>query len=323
SPAPRYPGWLSAVVAPLKGVINDQIDPRKLYADLREIAEGSSVSVYAARVLAPQKKSEEFVAIKNIAIMSSGTPKIDDFHRELALMEGGIPHLHILTMGALYVDLVEDSLWVRMELMERSVAIIIALAEEGVQLDEQLMAQIAKDVVQALYYLQSRGIAHRDVRSDNLLVNRDGIVKLADFSNAVQVTKHKATCNDAVGVIYWQAPEMRGGSYNALKVDGATVWELAEAEPPFSDVTDPRQLGTELPPLNEPDIYSQSFHDLLKLCSRSSASRPDPPELLTTRFLRNPSGRQATIDLLADCRDIEEPLSRRQSTDSTGTVSQS
>lgn len=63
--------------------------------------------------------------------------------------------------------------------------------------------------MQALYYLQSRGIAHRDVRSDNLLVNRDGIVKLADFSNAVQVTKHNPTCNNAVGVIYWQAPEMR------------------------------------------------------------------------------------------------------------------
>lgn len=145
SPAPRYPGWLSAVVAPLKGFINDQIDPRELYADLREIAEGESGSVYAARVLAPQKKSEEFVAIKNIAIMPSGTPKIDDLRRELALMEG-ISHPHILTMGALYVDLVEDSLWVRMELMERSVADIIALAEEGVQLDEQLMAQIAKDV---------------------------------------------------------------------------------------------------------------------------------------------------------------------------------
>ena len=79
------------------------------------------------------------------------------------------------------------------------------------------------------------------------------------------------------------------GSYNALKVDvwslGATVWEMAEADPPFSDVTDPRQLGSELPELSEADIYSQSFHDFLNLCSRPSHSRPDPHELLNVRFL--------------------------------------
>ena len=138
---------------------------------------------------------------------------------------------------------------------------------------------------------------------------------------------------------------MRRGPYNALKVDiwslGATVWELAEAEPPFSDVTDPTQLGNELPPLSQPEIYSRSMHDFLNLCSRPSASRPDPHELLNvcfvlhhhatnlridylslqTSFIRNSSGRQAIVNLLADCRDIEERLSRRQSTDSTGTVS--
>lgn len=64
-------------------------------------------------------------------------------------------------------------------------------------------------MVQALCYLQSRCIAHRDVRSDNLLVDGNGVIKLADFSNAVQVTRQNPTCADAAGVIYWQAPEMR------------------------------------------------------------------------------------------------------------------
>ncbi|KAI0742829.1 kinase-like protein [Daedaleopsis nitida] len=330
SPAPRYPGWLSAVVKPLKGFLNDQIDPRDLYTDLREIAEGESGSVYAARVLptlsSPEKEPNTYVAIKNIAILPSGSPKIDDLRRELVLMKG-VVHPHILTMDSLYVDLIEDSLWIRMELMERSVADIIALIEEGVDVSETIISRIAGDVVDALCYLQSRGIAHRDVRTDNLLVNSDGVVKLADFSNAVQVTREKPICTDPAGVVYWQAPEIRMGSYNALKVDvwslGATVWELAEAEPPFSDVTDPRQLGNELPELNEPEHYSRSFHDFLHLCSRPSATRPDPPDLLSTTFIINASGRQAIVDLLADCRDIEERLSRRQSTDSTGTVSRS
>lgn len=77
-------------------------------------------------------------------------------------------------------------------------------------------------------YLQTNRIAHRDVRSDNLLINSSGEVKLsgwplfslkrslvltflpllADFSTAVHV-KDSPWCNDAVGVLYWQAPEVR------------------------------------------------------------------------------------------------------------------
>ncbi|KAH9852916.1 kinase-like protein [Lenzites betulinus] len=331
SPAPRYPGWLSAVVAPLKAFINDQMDPRDLYADLREIAEGESGSVYAARVLAtswsPEKKPGSFVAIKNVPILPSGSPKIDDLRRELTLLKG-VSHPHILTMDSLFVDLVEDSLWIRMDLMERSLADVTAYAEEGVFIHEKSIARIAGDVLDALDYLQSRGIAHRDVRSDNLLVNTDGVVKVADFSNAVQVPRQSPMRTDQAGVPYWQAPEIRsGGSYNALKVDvwslGATVWELAQAEPPFSDLTDPRQFGDEWPPLSQPEIYSRSFHDFLQLCSEPSSSRPDPHELLNTPFIRSPNGRQAIVELLADCRAIEERMSRRQSTDSTGTVSRS
>nr|VWO96536.1 N/A [Ganoderma boninense] len=149
SPAPRYPGWLSSVVAPLKTFINDQLDPRDLYTDLREIAEGESGSVFAARVLptsySPEKEPNSYVAIKNIAILPSGSPKIIDLERELTLLKD-LSHANVLTMDSLYVDLVEDSLWIRMELMERSVADAIALVEEGIDLNEKIMSQIARDV---------------------------------------------------------------------------------------------------------------------------------------------------------------------------------
>lgn len=186
--------------------------------------------MYAARVLAtpgsPEKEPGSFVAIKNVPILPSGSPKINDLRSELALMNG-ISHPHILTMDALYVDLVEDCLWIRMDLMERSLADVIAYADEGIIFHEKCIARVASDVcahssysavreadgpwqvLYALDYLQSKGIAHRDLRSDNLLVNVDGVVKLADFSSAVQVTRTKPICTDLVGVAYWQAPEIR------------------------------------------------------------------------------------------------------------------
>lgn len=139
-----------------------------------------------------------------------------------------------------------------------------------------------------------------------------------------------------------------GSSYNALKVDvwslGATVWEMAEGDPPFSDITDATQLSDRWQPLSQPEIYSRSFHDFLQLCSEPSSSRPDPHELLNvsimcfnvpfatsshlaslflqTPFIRSASGHSSISQLLLQCKAIEGGDSdRRLSTESHGTIS--
>lgn len=164
SPFQRYRGWLSAIVAPLEEFIDDAVDPRDHYLDLNEIAEGESGSVFAARLnaenaeklrLPPLVKAQDgneiasgqvkLVAIKSIAIVPSGSPKLVDLHRELTLMKG-LGHTNVLGMDAVYVDLVEDSLWVRMELMERSLADIIGLVGEGLMLQDRMIARFASDV---------------------------------------------------------------------------------------------------------------------------------------------------------------------------------
>ncbi|KII90107.1 hypothetical protein PLICRDRAFT_40309 [Plicaturopsis crispa FD-325 SS-3] len=324
----RYRGWQSEVVAPLEEFIDYAVDPTERYVDLQEIAEGDSGSVFAARVVSPESlklpstgttSSSSVVAIKNIAILPQGSPKLAEIQRELVLMKG-IAHDNVLTMDALYVDLVEDSLWIRMELMERSLADVVGLVSEGLMVQERMIARFASDVLLALEYLQDQRIAHRDVRSDNLLLNAAGVLKIADFSNAVQLPPRNPTRTEPVGVIYWQAPEMRSGSYNALKVDvwslGATVWEMAQAEPPFADLQDPRQFGERWPALSQPEIYSRSFHDFLRVCSHPSASRPHPRKILTSPFIQNACGRVVIVQLLTQCKNIEERMNRRDSTGS-------
>ncbi|KAI0070969.1 kinase-like protein [Panus rudis PR-1116 ss-1] len=341
-PSPVYPGWVQVVVEPLRDFIDEKADPREMFEELVEIAEGESGSVYAARVVASKFPSSSstsstsassatspgtptstptHVAIKQITLLppsSSSTPqqKLLDLAHELNLLSS-LSHKSILRMESLYIDIVEDSLWVRMELMDRSLADIIGLSGEGIVLQEKHMAQVASDVLSALAYLQETGIAHRDVRSDNLLVRADGLVKIADFSNAVKVDVKNPIRTDPTGVIFWQAPEMRTGSYNALKVDvwslGATVWEMAQGEPPFSNVTDIKQLGDRWEPLDQPETYSRSFHDFLHFCSEPTESRPDPHELLNTPFIRGAGGHTYIMQLLTHCRTIEERLSRQHS----------
>ena len=156
SPLSRYRGWVSKLVEPLEQFIDHSVDPHDIFADMQEIAEGESGSVFVARVIRhtktrasriPAKESKSLVAIKNIPLVPGGTPKLVDLQRELSIMSG-VKHDNILSMDELYVDLTEDSLWIKMELMERSLAdmLVPELAEEGFVLDGKVIARFTSDV---------------------------------------------------------------------------------------------------------------------------------------------------------------------------------
>jgi hypothetical protein len=154
----RYRGWVYEVLAPLGASIDESVDPHQRYTDLQEIGEGESGSVFSARVsseaaVSSKRRREDkspsalaaIVAVKIIPIDPSGSPKIEQLKKELDLMQD-VRNLHVLTMDMLFIDAADDALWIRMELMERSLADVIALADEGVEVSEVVMARFAADV---------------------------------------------------------------------------------------------------------------------------------------------------------------------------------
>jgi hypothetical protein len=171
TPAQRYAGWVAAAVAPLEEFIDEPVDPREFYGELQEIAEGESGSVYAAALipdapihklkLPPLVKARDadeiskgrgvLVAIKSVALLPGGSQKLVDVRKELGLLQG-LKCEQILGMDALYVDVEDDALWIRMELMERSLADVVGLVEDGLRLQEpRIMARFANDVRPRLF----------------------------------------------------------------------------------------------------------------------------------------------------------------------------
>jgi protein-serine/threonine kinase len=93
--------------------------------------------------------------------------------------------------------------------------------------------------LKGLSYVHSQHRIHRDIKSDNILLNFEGNVKLADFGYAAQLTQKQQKRNTVVGTPYWMAPELIRGHDYGTKVDiwslGIMVMEMVEGEPPFMD----------------------------------------------------------------------------------------
>lgn len=68
---------------------------------------------------------------------------------------------------------------------------------------ENLVAVYISQVLEGLVYLHEQGVIHRDIKGANILTNKDGCVKLADFGVASKTTTGGVSDSAVVGSPYW------------------------------------------------------------------------------------------------------------------------
>lgn len=74
------------------------------------------------------------------------------------------------------------------------------------KISEPVIAYILEQVLIGLNALHSKRQLHRDLKSDNILFNSAGEIKIADFGFAIQLTKDKLNRKSIVGTPAWMAP---------------------------------------------------------------------------------------------------------------------
>jgi len=108
---------------------------------------------------------------------------------------------------------------------------------------EEFIKYVLYRTLQGLDFLHSRKIIHRDIKSDNLLYNMKGEVKLGDFGFAVQLTKQNDQKKELMGTPEYMAPELIKEECYDTSVDiwsfGIFCLELANGELPYEDIEDP------------------------------------------------------------------------------------
>lgn len=161
---------------------------------------------------------------------------------------------------------------------------------------EELCRHYARQLLQGLEYLHGRKIIHRDLKGANVLVSRDGVVKLADFGASKAF--YDATLTDGLksikGSVFWMAPEVMKGTGYGRRADiwsvACVVIEMLTGQHPWPDLDNHWSAifaiakATAGPPL--PEGISDQCRDFLTKCFQvDPRHRPKASEMLQHPFV--------------------------------------
>ncbi|XP_077275817.1 STKc_myosinIII_N_like and MYSc_Myo21 domain-containing protein ninaC isoform X1 [Temnothorax americanus] len=195
-----------------------------------------------------------------------------------------------------------DEIWFVMELCEGGTVIdlVRGMIASDKRIREEHIAFILREVIRALIHLHEHNVIHRDVRGSNIVLTKEGEVKLVDFGLSRTMKSELEKRRTYVGSPSWMAPEMIGGKDSGAdsgygsRVDvwaiGITAIELADGKAPFEDMHPTRalfQIVRNPPPtLYRPANWSKNFNDFISEClEKNPENRPYTIEIIEHPFL--------------------------------------
>ena len=167
------------VVAALKQICHDG-DPREIFRGFTKIGQGASGGVFTGH----ERGTNRLVAIKQMNLEQQ--PKKDLIINEIIVMKDS-SHPNIVNFIESY--LCGGELWVVMEFMEGgSLTDVVTF---NIMTEGQI-ASVCRETLKGLQHLHSKGVIHRDIKSDNILLSNEGSIKISEYILSV--------LNPAVGV---------------------------------------------------------------------------------------------------------------------------
>ncbi|KAF3703275.1 Serine/threonine-protein kinase PAK 6 [Channa argus] len=280
-------------------MVVDPGDPRMTLDSFVKIGEGSTGVVCIAR----EQHSGRQVAVKMMDLRKQQRREL--LFNEVVIMRD-YQHQNVVEMYR--SALVEEELWVIMEYLQGG-ALTHIVSET--RLNEEQIATVCEGVLQALSYLHSQGVIHRDIKSDSILLTLDGRIKLSDFGFCAQINKDVPKRKSLVGTPYWMAPEVISKTPYGTEVDvwslGIMVVEMVDGEPPyFSDtpIAAMKKLRDEpAPSVKNIQRMSPVLKDFLGcMLTRDPMQRSNAGDLLEHPFLLQAGSPRCLVPLVEQYR---------------------
>ncbi|GAB2287749.1 Protein IMPAIRED IN BABA-INDUCED STERILITY 1 [Dionaea muscipula] len=237
--AAGWPGWLTAVAGEaIHGWIPLRADS---FEKLEKIGQGTYSSVFRAR----ENATGKIVALKKVRFDNLHPESVRFMAREITILRR-LDHPNIMKLHGLITSRLSCSIYLVFDYMEHDLAGLISCPE--IMFTESQIKCFMQQLLYGLDYCHRRGVMHRDVKSSNILLNNDGVLKLADFGLANFIsTRYKQPLTSRVVTLWYRPPELLLGSTNyGAYVDlwsvGCVFAELLIGKPILKGKTEVEQL---------------------------------------------------------------------------------
>lgn len=308
------------------------------YEILEKIGTGGMSDVYKAKC----HKLNRFVAMKVLKQEFSENENFVSKFRVEAQAAAGLAHPNIVNV----YDVGEENgiYYIVMELVEGIT--LKKYIEKKARISYKEAVSIAIQVSMGIEAAHNHHIIHRDIKPQNIIISKEGKVKVTDFGIAKAATSNTITSN-VMGSVHYTSPEQARGGYSDEKSDiyslGITLFEMLTGRVPFNGETTVaiaiKHIQEEMPSPQEfvPEIPDSVSQIVLKCCQKSpdrryqsmgelaedlkqSLMNPDedfvvfnnPDEEAATRSITDTEMEE--IKKQSDKRDYEESLRLRNET---------
>ena len=248
--------------------IGKMLDNR--YEILEIIGRGGMAVVYKAKC----HRLNRLVAIK---ILKSDLAQDDDFRRRFHDESQAVAMLSHPNIVSVYdVSKNGDDEYIVMELID-GITLKQYMAKRG-QLNWRESLHFITQIMKGLSHAHSRGIVHRDIKPQNIMILRDGSVKVADFGIACLSNSANTLTQEALGSVHYISPEQARGERSDGRSDiysaGVVLYEMLTSRLPFegdSAVSVAIQHLSSIP-LSPRDINPDIPEALELICMRAMCS---------------------------------------------------
>jgi len=242
------------------------------------------------------------VAIKQMDLRNQ--PRKELIVNEIIVMKDS-KHENIVNFLDAFLQEEQSELWVVMEFMEGGA--LTDVIDNNPSISEDQISTVCLETCKGLAHLHAQNIIHRDIKSDNVLLDARGNVKITDFGFCAKLTEQRSKRATMVGTPYWMAPEVVKQKPYGSKVDiwslGIMAIEMIESEPPYLNEEPLKALyliathGT--PSLKHPEKLSKELKAFLSVCLCVDVkSRATANELVGHDFLKGGCSKESLARLL-------------------------
>ncbi|KAH9717984.1 protein kinase domain-containing protein [Citrus sinensis] len=258
-----WPKWLVDNIPKevLAGLVPKSADS---YDKLAKVGQGTYSNVYKAR----DRDTGKIVALKKVRFDTSEPESVKFMAREIRILQK-LDHPNVIKLEGLATSRMQYSLYLVFDFMQSDLTKIIC--RPGQKLTEPQVKCYMQQLLSGLQHCHERGILHRDIKASNLLIDKSGMLKIADFGlSNFFIPKQKGPLTSRVVTLWYRAPELLLGSTDyGVGIDlwsaGCLLAEMFIGRPLMPGRTEVEQL-----------------HRIFKLCGTPSEDYWKKMKLTTT-----------------------------------------